>query len=636
MDPLQSEQIKLLESWIAEGKNFYIKGKYIEAEAMFDKFLKFDPTNDTINYFSGLSCYQRKDFPKCEHHLRLVLEKHPNHTNVLFYLANALVGSQKLDEGCKHYQKLLLLQPDHAAGHLYLGKILLLMGIGKLPLAHYHQRMAEYLSKEKVESIAPPVEHTIFLNPEKALQTALQGNYVKLPDYTDRQVCCYFRTPFRDAPSNLFSLALADQPFIIDYFLHTKHNLPTAIDFDPDNKEECIMAEKIATYFDHAISYRNSEVKRLKNLCRTVPSVFVQDQPLRIFLYATYRSPVTVAVYGGLAQAFRKNGCDVLYIYTSDENNLHSEYYLLKERLCYNPHIVVNIDILIDSIHPDTFCVLWSHNDAPLRRLYGNKHIEQRNRDIIYAIAPELKALLYKLGAKEVELQRSCYDENIFRDYNYNKRARKVVFCGGNRGPFLRNFTEMPNYGPLMDVMTKMFNNGEPFTQPTIQKLSKEYGCPEEVITWRLREYVVRNTSVYWLCSFADEINVEIYGPYWDGDKIVQPYYKGQLSHGQPLADVYNQALYALAAHPFDLESQRIVEVSACGCIPIVYDCRHLYDKKIPGSEGFLWYRTKEELRACLTQIPSNPPSRACHGKRYTDVAKRILTKIANVHVSEK
>lgn len=172
-------------------------------------------------------------------------------------------------------------------------------------------------------------------------------------------------------------------------------------------------------------------------------------------------------------------------------------------------------------------------------------------------------------------------------------------------------------------------------TDRKMKQLASTFAHSEEIIFWHLWEYVVRNTSVRWLCSMSDEIEVEIYGAqvHWDDEKEVRPFCKGMLPHGSPIAAVYNKALYSLVVHQADLESQRLVEATACGAIPIVYDCRHQFDGEPQGSESCLWFRTKEELRACLTQRPLLPPHHVGQGRTFADFTKRILTDIQS-HLS--
>ena len=141
--------------------------------------------------------------------------------------------------------------------------------------------------------------------------------------------------------------------------------------------------------------------------------------------------------------------------------------------------------------------------------------------------------------------------------------------------------------------------------------------------------------SARWLCELADELGmtVEVYGRGWERDPVVSPFFKGTLPHGPAVAEVYNTAQYSLVAHPHDLHSQRLIETAACGSIPIVYDCRYRAEKP-HWDEQCLWYRTKEELRACLGKRPQSPVHAVCQGRSYTDFAKRILTEIQDFLVA--
>ena len=184
----------------------------------------------------------------------------------------------------------------------------------------------------------------------------------------------------------------------------------------------------------------------------------------------------------------------------------------------------------------------------------------------------------------------------------------------------------------LLARMREMFEAGEPFTDAVIDRLAEDFNHDRSPIFWAFLYYISRDLSVHWLCSLADEIDVEVYGPYWEEDEVVRPFYKGLLSCGEEVAAVYNEAQYTLAPHYYDLTSQRLTESAACGTIPIAYDCR--YRAGTPHWEkSSLWYRTKEDIRACLTQKPSMPLINICKGRTATDFAKRILTDVKS-HLS--
>lgn len=242
---------------------------------------------------------------------------------------------------------------------------------------------------------------------------------------------------------------------------------------------------------------------------------------------------------------------------------------------------------------------------------------------MIYSVDKSIDSHLYQCGAPYVQRQGFCYDENLFLDRGQKRKRRVVVVASSYR----KSLPTHPHTEKLLALLAEMFAAGEPLTDAHLEQYAKEYAYNREEIYWCLWFYIVRDHSVRWLCSLSDSVEVEVYGRFWEEDDLVRPYFKGELPHGPAVASVYNEAQYVLVPHPFDLQSQRLAEAAACGAIPIVYDCRYRAEKP-HWNENFLWYRTKEDIRGCLTKKPKKAPIAICQGKRYTDFAKRILTEV--------
>lgn len=124
----------------------------------------------------------------------------------------------------------------------------------------------------------------------------------------------------------------------------------------------------------------------------------------------------------------------------------------------------------------------------------------------------------------------------------------------------------------------------------------------------------------------APGLPVDVYGRYWDQDAEVLPYYRGELQHGEAVADVYRAARYALVCHPFEINSQRLAEVAACGCIPVVYDCRDVAEPPF-WDDYCLFFKTAEELQNILRQClqPAKPPEGLAEQFTYRAAARRLI-----------
>lgn len=164
-------------------------------------------------------------------------------------------------------------------------------------------------------------------------------------------------------------------------------------------------------------------------------------------------------------------------------------------------------------------------------------------------------------------------------------------------------------------------------TDAQLDRFAKDSVFSQKEILFFLWAYVVRDMSVRWLCLLSAEIEVEVYGRYWEHDDMVRPFFKGALPHGAAVATLYNETTYALVPHMFDLQSQRLIEAAACGAIPIVYDCRYRAEKP-HWDDHCLWYRRQEELQDCLTKRTLKPPRHLCQGRTFTDFAQRIITEV--------
>ncbi|MBF0446066.1 MAG: hypothetical protein HQL68_10800 [Magnetococcales bacterium] len=246
-----------------------------------------------------------------------------------------------------------------------------------------------------------------------------------------------------------------------------------------------------------------------------------------------------------------------------------------------------------------------------------------RERDLIYSNDSKLDEYLKKTGATKISRQGFCYNEDIFNN-KHESRGKKVIIIASS---YIGSIHDTPQIKKLVAELIAHFESGEAMTDEILDRFSKSSGFNKETIFYDFWHFVVREISVQWLCELADNIEVEVYGRYWEKNSVVKPFFKGEIPHGPKVAKLYNSALYTLVPHPFDLGSQRLAEASSCGSIPIVYDCRQP-SQNIPWENSCLWYRTKEDLRSCISKLPTKPVEQICEGKSYSSFARRILDEI--------
>ena len=653
-DPPQSGPKSILE----EAKNHHRQGNVVQAEALYDQFLAADPNNVDVLYFSGLACTTLRNFSKAVDRFSLASKTLTNHPVLMYSLGVALLGLQHWDAALERFTEVVHLNPDNLAAYCQIAQILLqqkkgleaaqqlekalqrnpayvpaheqmstvLRSINRVSTGYCHQRLAWYHAKNTAAFLTQPLEHTFFLDWSKALSAAYRGDRVKDHELTTSpQLCFYLGEPIDEIPLYMIPVPSLDHPSFEAFFFSSKLPFPVAIDFDPDDEDETQLAFNVAKSLDDARSSQQVETRKLEEECRQIQPEYIHGKPLRVFLPISRLSTVGAGNCRDLAQGFKNIGCEVLYFIESNDRELLNPYQYRKAQRDFNPHIVFEIDILNETLHSDAFSVMWLQNVGPLLRVYmrDGRTFPCRERDLVYSLVKELEPLMYQCGATKVEQQGSCYDGTIFQNFGW-ERKRKVVFVGAARSNYLLQY---PQAKALVSELEAMFEAGKPFTDQELIRLSKDHDMAGEIIFWRLVQYIVRDLSVRWLCTMSNEIDVDVYGYAWEQDEIVRPFYRGVLPHGPDLAAVYNKTVYALVPHQSDLESQRLVEVAACGAIPVAYDCRYRSGEP-QGNDSFLWYRTKEELRACLTKQPSVTPYAICEGRTYTHFAQRVITTV--------
>lgn len=626
---------------------------------MYEALLIAHPNDTEILTFTGIAYFQLNDFNKASQHFIRALGILPNDPALNNNLALALFELGLYEQACEHLETAIRLAPGYTDAYFNLGRTLgrigktqealniLRMAIDLDPehgkayhllailcsdyphlafLTNYYLRLALHALKQTPSKESLGVRHTFFVDPKKALETALQGNRrQETVAVSSPQICYCFGDAFPDAPANLIQLSQEYGAFE-EFFLSSRLGLPIDVEFDPSVPEERLLAKKIAFYLNEAINVARPKIqnKLLEKFIQSKP-IFVSGQSLRVFMWGSRLTTVMQYNFRDLAQAFRELGCEVLFLIEADDREYLTRYNMFRETEDFNPHVVININLLDSrTLSPDVFHVTWWQD--PAEQLKAAKPLPWRERDLIYSVDEEFDVMLHQCGATNVHRQGFCYDESVFRDIGQEKRSRVVVVASSYR----KNIENAPpRMAQLVALLEELFAEGQPLTNEQLERLAKQYDYSRDFIYWDLWFYVVRDQSVRWLCSLSDTLEVEVYGRFWEEDDLVRPFFKGELPHGPAVANVYNAAKYVLVNHPFDLQSQRLMEAAACGAIPIVYDCRYRAERP-HWDENFLWYRTQEDMRECLTKIPAKTPSAICAGRSYNDFAKRILAEVSS------
>ncbi|MBF0380750.1 MAG: hypothetical protein HQL69_07020 [Magnetococcales bacterium] len=644
------QNAKIVQELIDKAVALYEQSDFASSLQILESVIKKTPNDAELHYLCGLTSRALNLNDRCIEHSSKAVQLQPDNHNYLNLLADALIGSDQVELAKKLYLKSIQAKPDLLESYLKLYKTYLceqqfneainllnsglqhnpdnpklyagiseiFKGMNLYTLENYYTTLTNHFSPEFKTAKEQTVQNTFFIDPQKAISTANKQNRIAYSKAAFRPQLCYFlgKNPNIELPINLIQV---DPDSLIDFFTTTIFDLKIDIDFDPNSPEEKEQAYQIAAALGQANAKRKQLIDLYKDKCQKQKPVFIANKPMRVMIASSKLTTVMQYNSRDLAKGFRKNGCDVLFLIEEDVRELLGQFQFCKKQSEFVPHIIVHINHLNNNhIHPDTFNVSWWQDTMP--QIVEGRQIMWRKRDLVFSIDKNLDQFLQQCGAKKVLRQGFCYDEDIFNN-KHVKRKNKVVIIASSYRDFT---TDTPKAKKLVDELTAHFCAGKSMTDQHLMQFSQSSGFTKDKILFRFWSYVVRDKSVEWLCELSDKIEVEVYGRYWDKNPIVAPFYKGELPHGPAVADVYNSAKYTLSPHPFDLGSQRLVEASACGTIPIVYDCRKP-SQDIKWQKSCLWYKSKKEMEQCFTKVPSDSVDKICAEKSYSNFAKSVL-----------
>ena len=459
-----------------------------------------------------------------------------------------------------------------------------------------------------------------FLEEATAAEIARLNNRVKLghPSITGLQICYFDGVTSESHPPNLIGVKLEDS---YEYFLKTRNRLPTTFVASNQAPEEL---SNIFKEIMRAVSIaRGESFEKMLEGKTSAPLTYDAHKPLRVFLPANRLTEVMQYASKNIGRAFEALGHEVIIsIEENDMESLHEIHHLqaLNE---FQPHIVITINHLEElPITDDAFKVVWWHDFMP--DLKKHKQFKLRDRDLTYSALKQLDPLLEGCGVSDVQRQGFCVDTTQFFEDNLLPRDDKIVFVGSSY--INRTMYETSrNYSALLEIK-EAFEAGITLDKKFLQPIAERHKISYEYVFWDLLHYAVRDISVEWLCDVSP-LPVEIYGNDWETNPKVRKFHKGYIAHGADLASLYRTTKYALVTHPFEINSQRLAEVCASGCIPIVYDCTHSsYEPH--WRDELTFYKTKAELKDCLERQRGRPAPKIGEYFSYVNFAKKIIDRV--------
>jgi len=463
---------------------------------------------------------------------------------------------------------------------------------------------------------------TYFISSTSAVKEAKKQNKVQYDKFTSgMQICYYAGKKLKKAPPNCINVPLEK---IFQYFRDTKNRKPETISYENTgfNKEQrSILTTKIIQTINQSILAQNELILQYKNkILQNKPDF--KEKKWRVFIPASKLTSVMQHVSKHIATTFKSLGYKVLFFIEKNDLEYSSLLSQLKAHYEFNPHITINLNHFNNEyLHKNVFNIVWIQ-DPMISITHKQSKITTRPRDIIYSLA---KPLDYYLKNKEIPFTRQNFaiNRNIYKKYKNVKREKKIVFVGSS---YLSNLNENTPPELLMEIL-HMFKKGLSFDENTVKHLAEKYNQDFSYINTRVITFIIRDFSIIELCKLKSDYQVEVYGWGWDQYPEVKPFYKGALKYGKNIAKVFNGAIYSLSPHSGSLIQQRVLESAACGCIPIVYDCKVMddgpfYDKNL------LFYKRLSSLKKILKKSPHRELKKIVKKNSYKKLVKRIIKEV--------
>jgi len=476
------------------------------------------------------------------------------------------------------------------------------------------------------QALSTQHQDTYFLDRDRAYATAVNKYRVKLehPTIDGLQICYHNGEPFDDAPTNLICVPTEN---IYDFFMNTRLRIPYRLEFSPETTEQ-ETNEITNTYHELLSTMIKQKIKIRDHLNReltTLQPIFKNIKQYRVYLIASRQTLVMQYAARYLAKAFQKLGHQVEFsIEQSDMECLSNGIWHQKLRYDFNPHITININHQNNNhLHEDVFNVIWWQD--PMTQLLEQKSLHWRKRDIIYSISPTLDKYLETCDSPNIHRQPFCIDTTIFKAYPEIQKEEKIIFVGASYQGFIKHKINNRTLD-VISYFNHFLEEEITITHAIINQAATKFDIPFERVFWKLYHYSIRRKAVQWICQ-NNKFPVEIYGYGWENDPIVSEFFKGSIAHGPALAKIYNSAQYALVVHPFEINSQRLSEVAACGATPLVFDCRHFAEPPY-WEDQCLYFNSFNSLQNALSKKPKKLASNIAQYSTYEKFAKNIINQV--------
>jgi len=165
---------------------------------------------------------------------------------------------------------------------------------------------------------------TYFVDPLLALNAAKQRNrvYCKHPTIDGLQLCYYRGELPEHSIKNLVHVELHD---LVEFFTLSKLRLPEMVEMPDDLEDELKRAvrEDMANALDAITKKRVALIEQLTQKAKAQKPVVVDGEPMRIVIPSRRLTTVMQYCSQGLAKAFEKRGCQVLFYIEANDMEVH-------------------------------------------------------------------------------------------------------------------------------------------------------------------------------------------------------------------------------------------------------------------------------------------------------------------------
>ncbi|TMP27109.1 hypothetical protein CWB99_16485 [Pseudoalteromonas rubra] len=358
------------------------------------------------------------------------------------------------------------------------------------------------------------------------------------------------------------------------------------------------------------------------------------SDPLRVYLSVDFRGFVVEKIYYLLSDAFEKKG----YRVKLDKNTsvtMMDDLKRLRRIAEFNPHIMFNINrSRSELLNESTFNFIWFMD--PTLCLYDDSKFESRARDFYFYLVDNFKKALLKkhVPTEKISKQTFASDRSNFYIQENITRLNKIVFIGNDYFDVCDPTYKYANNAELRRKLAFLFNKSQ-LSLAMLHQLSEDLHkdgtlySPEHLEMF-LYPAIVRLEVLKW-CAEQSEIPFEIYGKGWDLYPELAPFYKGELKSKDEVRKICNQSKYSLLAHPEYFYQQRLLEASACGSIPVIFEGENNtenYDFR----EHSLIFKRKSDLKPLLTSTPLKSPAAISEQCSYSKLIEKIDTVIKSTH----